>query len=99
MKRWLRFSECRVEMQRLRIHGERCEQHVICLSGGATRPVQVSRTLHKFLEIEPPLFDDLWGFVTRCRHLRFPHSPSDLAMSMSCISLVPSPISSILESR
>ena len=84
----------RVQVQRLGVHGLGGEEGVVRLGDGAARTVEVGGALLVLLEPQAALFDGL----LRCGH-GHPSSPSERAMSMSWTSVVPSPISRILESR
>ncbi len=86
----LRVGEGRVEMQRLGIHGHRREQHVVGLGDGAAGPVFVQHVGVEFLEPQPALYHPAQLLA---------HNPSSRPISMSCTSVVPSPISRILLSR
>ena len=49
----------RVQVERLAVHGEGCEQHVVGFGDSATRRVRVHGTELELLEPQSPLFDTL----------------------------------------
>ena len=90
MERRLGIGERGVEVQCLRVHRQRGEQHVVGLGDGAAGPVQVAHAQFELLEPQTALFDDL---------VRAHATPNSRAISINCTSVVPSPISRILLSR
>src|SRR6185312_7440840 len=98
-------------MQRLGVHRERGEQHVVGLSDGAARAVLVQHAGLELLEPQATLdYDFLDGFLSahsgrmvrsahRGRIVRSAHRPVSRAITINCTSVVPSPISRILLSR
>ena len=82
----------RVQVQRLPVHGQRAEQDVVRLGQRAPGPVDVAGVQLELLVVQPALLDVP-------RHRGAPAKPSSRAITMSCTSVVPSPISRILESR
>ena len=81
-----------VQVQGLRVHGERREQDVVRLGHRAPGPVQVPDVQLELLVVQPALLDV-------SRHRDAPVKPSSRAITISCTCVVPSPISRIFESR
>ncbi len=81
-----------VQVQCLGVHRLRREEHVVGLGDGPAGPVLVHRSQLELLEPQTPLNDSL-------RFGRGGHRPASRAISISCTSVVPSPISRILLSR
>ena len=87
----------RIQMQWLGVHGQCREQDVIGFSDGSPRTVQVTRADLVLFEPQSALDDVVGDFG--CVVVSHFYSPNPRAISMSCTSVVPSPISRILESR